>query len=74
MSPILSVSNDFLSVRCDVTKTLSPQTTGELLPQPGNGTDQRMFSVLLQRINRWRPTATPPALGPRQQGESVACC
>src|SRR5690348_7347774 len=38
--------------------------------QPGSFTDQRMFSVRRQRIGRFLPSATPPALGPRRQGHS----
>src|SRR5262245_24269686 len=66
-----SVSRDLLSFRCEVTNTLSPYTTGELVPQPGNFTDQRMFSVVLHRVGRFLPSATPSAFGPRQQGQSV---
>jgi hypothetical protein len=57
-----------------VTNTWSPKTTGELVPQPGNVTDQRTFSVLLQRVGRSRLSATPSAFGPRQHGQSVAGC
>src|SRR5262249_51976710 len=69
-----SVSRDFLSFRCEVTNTLSPETTGELVPQPGNVTDQRTFSVLVHRIGRLRPSATPSAFGPLQHGQSIAGC
>src|SRR5580765_4638424 len=50
-----SVSRDFCfpSRACEVTKTLLPYTTGELVPQPGNFADQRTFSVLLQRTGRF---------------------
>src|SRR5262249_17636848 len=68
-----NVSSDFLppAVVCEVTKTRLPKTTGELVPQPGNCTDQRMFSILLQCVGRSRPSATPSAFGPRQRGQSV---
>ena len=52
------------SVSWEVTKTRLPCTTGELVPQPGNFTDQRTFSVRLQRTGRLRPSATPSAFGP----------
>src|SRR5438876_3312281 len=68
-----SVSRAFLppSTACDVTKTRLPKTTGELVPQPGSLADQAMFSVRLQRVGRFLPSATPSALGPRQRGQSV---
>src|SRR5579859_3597102 len=67
------VRRDFLSATfsCDVTKTRLPKTTGELVPQPGNFTDQRMFSVVLHRIESDRPSATPSAFGPLHRGQSV---
>src|ERR1041384_7830752 len=49
--------------------TRSPYTTGELVPQPGSFTDQRMFSVLLQRMGSFLPSATPSAFGPLQRGQ-----
>ena len=36
------------------------------MPQPGSFTDQRTFSVLLQRVGSFLPSATPSAFGPRQ--------
>src|SRR5215468_4784478 len=47
-----SVSRDFGSFRCEVTNTRSPYTTGELVPQPGNFTDHRVFSAWLQWMGR----------------------
>src|SRR5262249_36810851 len=49
----------------------SPQTTGELVPQPGTLTAQRTFSVWFQRIGSFLPSATPSAFGPLQQGQLV---
>src|SRR5260370_42308261 len=68
-----SVRRDFLPAfsRCEVMNTRLPKTTGELVPQPGSLTDQRMFSVLDQRMGRLRPSATPSALGPRQRCQSA---
>ena len=39
-------------------------------PQPGNFTDQRMFSVWLQRVRRLWPSAIPSPFGPLQCGQS----
>src|SRR5580765_1257261 len=68
-----SVSRVFFFPSCtsEVTKTRLPYTTGELVPQPGNFTDQRTFSVWLQRRGKFLPSATPSACGPRQRGQSA---
>src|ERR1043165_81534 len=67
-----SVRRAFLpSLTWVVTKTRLPETTGELVPQPGSLTDQRIFSVLLHRVGSFLPSATPSAFGPRQRGQSM---
>src|SRR5579862_5823311 len=67
-----SVSSDFLPPcsTWEVTNNRSPYTTGELVPHPGNLTDQRTFSVWLQCVARLRPSATPSPFGPLHPGHS----
>jgi hypothetical protein len=61
-----------LSGRYVVTKTRSPQTTGDEWPFPGIGIFQATFSVPLQRVGTSVSAERPSPCGPRHMGQSAA--
>ena len=54
----------------DVTKTWSPDTTGELQLRPGMSVFQTTFSVSLHVSGKARSSGTSPAFGPRNLAHS----
>src|SRR5213080_4915429 len=55
-----------------VTKTRSPQTTGDELPSSGSGAFQRTFSVALHFSGASVSGERPSPVGPRQPGQLAA--
>src|SRR5206468_3727477 len=60
------------SVTADVTKTRSPQTTGDDQPRPGTSTFQTTFWSGPQVSGSVAASATPACSPPRKDGQSVS--
>src|SRR5215470_4253835 len=56
----------------DVRKMLSPQTAGELQPEPGTPVFHVTFSLVLQVSGRFGSSAMPSEPGPRKPGQLSA--
>src|SRR5205823_8300830 len=57
------------SLTTEVTKTRSPQTTGDDQPRPGISVRQATFFVVLHESGSFLPSATGPAEPPRNCGQ-----